>query len=861
MTRIVLLFSLALRLAAQSCTLTAAAGRTANAPAFPVAAARFTPNTNTPMAVLADGTLVFSWQDFVVRMDGPVLNAWSPAQQPPTGSSSYASIAALLPDANGNLIAASRQNTVRLLRPDGTSETLAGAGTDGFAGDGGPGAKALLKAPQALAWMPDGSLLIADTGNYRIRRLAPDGSIGTFAGLGGGDATIGNEGPATRARIGPPTSIAVAEDGSVFFFQDGRILRKITPDGIIHILGGDQAKWKPQEDNVPLAEAAFEEDSRLAFTPDRRLLVVDRLTVRVLGGDGRLHVLASLPAEGYYSRQIAVAPDGGLYYTHNSSIVRLDPGGSSAAVVSNNPKRSADGAPALTAPLGIMGLGIGPEGDPYLVDQFGPTMYRLRPDGILEKTALQPKDDPYPFVRLVFDAQGRMVYWRAGAFYRVERDGMVTLLAGGGKDTDPRYEGPGTGMEAYFSGGRFALAPDGSIYAGELRRGAVYRIAPDGVASVYWRPTQGGISENAGVLLSRDGSMLLMSGQLLRLQPPSDSQVLVPASINRSLLDFFEDGGIYFLTSQTFEYTAGLRRWSGSDLADLAAPFPRGQSGNTGFRNLLIPDAAGNAWVVSSYEGQLFRLSDYRACSAAVTPELNPVYSGDNSSVAAPGQPVTLSGINLGPMEKAVAQAEGGMIATSLAGMSVTVAGVPAPILSAQWNAIRFQVPYGLDLAALSGPGAYQARAETVVSSRGVSSAPISLYLVATNPRPLGMPANWDYYGFNTPTLRNAAGSLVTGANPVPRGGLFSVQFYGAGELDPARATGEMPAIPVRRAAGAVAAHYNGRYLETTWAGEVPGQPGLYQVNMVVPADLPPGMLRIVLLVGAGSATFDVPVN
>jgi len=101
----------------------------------------------------------------------------------------------------------------------------------------------------------------------------------------------------------------------------------------------------------------------------------------------------------------------------------------------------------------------------------------------------------------------------------------------------------------------------------------------------------------------------------------------------------------------------------------------------------------------------------------------------------------------------------------------------------------------------------------------------------------------------------------VTLSNPVPRGGLFSVQLYGAGELDPPRQTGERPAIPVRKAAASVAAHYDGHYLEAPWAGEVPGKPGLYQVNFIMDAQAPPGVVRITLLIGTSGVWIDVPVN
>jgi uncharacterized protein (TIGR03437 family) len=90
---------------------------------------------------------------------------------------------------------------------------------------------------------------------------------------------------------------------------------------------------------------------------------------------------------------------------------------------------------------------------------------------------------------------------------------------------------------------------------------------------------------------------------------------------------------------------------------------------------------------------------------------------------------------------------------------------------------------------------------------------------------------------------------------------LFSVCFYGVGELEPARATGEWPSFPVRRAAAQVAAFYQGLYFDVAWAGEVPDHPGLYQVNLVMDPTVPTGVVPITLLAGGAGVTVEVPVR
>src|ERR1700676_3714529 len=95
-------------------------------------------------------------------------------------------------DAKGDIYIAERDNHVirKIDMKTGIISTVAGTGTAGFGGDGGPGARAQLRQPHSLLFDRDGTLLICDIGNHRIRRLHLDtGVIETYAGTGEAAAT------------------------------------------------------------------------------------------------------------------------------------------------------------------------------------------------------------------------------------------------------------------------------------------------------------------------------------------------------------------------------------------------------------------------------------------------------------------------------------------------------------------------------------------------------------------------------------------------------------------------------------------------------------------------------------------------
>jgi sugar lactone lactonase YvrE len=140
-------------------------------------------------------------------------------------------------DTGGNLyVAEGTGNRVRRLAPGGMLSTFAGSGQAGYAGDGGPAASASLRSPVAVATDAAGNVYVSDTGNYRIRRVAPDGTISTFAGNGIAES---DSIYALNRSMGDVYGLAVDAAGNLWFADTTRSLAGcVLPDGTVAIVAG-----------------------------------------------------------------------------------------------------------------------------------------------------------------------------------------------------------------------------------------------------------------------------------------------------------------------------------------------------------------------------------------------------------------------------------------------------------------------------------------------------------------------------------------------------------------------------------------------------------------------------------------------
>jgi DNA-binding CsgD family transcriptional regulator/DNA-binding beta-propeller fold protein YncE len=226
----------------------------------------------TSVAVAPDGKTIFFANGVMVGridLDSTVHLVASDPMQEPVGL-------AFAPD--GSLyIADLAGNSIWVRTAAGVLSRFAGSGRYDFAGDGGPALDAALERPRGVAVDALGNVLIADTGNNRIRRvdLVSD-VITTIAGSSAIYGFAGDGGPADLARLSLPWGVSVGPDGDIYIADTGNDrIRRVTPAGrITSVVGGQGVLSGP---------------ARLAISASGDLYIVDM-------GDSRLEFVRGLAA-------------------------------------------------------------------------------------------------------------------------------------------------------------------------------------------------------------------------------------------------------------------------------------------------------------------------------------------------------------------------------------------------------------------------------------------------------------------------------------------------------------------------------------------------------------------------------------
>jgi len=275
----------------------------------------------------------------------------------------------------------------------GRISPYAGIGGSGFSGDGGPALFAELATPFGVAVDRVGRLLIADSSNQRVRRVAPGTfgpQISTVAG-NGADGTAGDGGPAVHAQLHFPGAVAAAPDGGFYIvsrLSEGNPnspVRKVTPSGVIERFAGTTVSGYGG-DHGPALTALMDHPVAVAADAAGNVYITEGFRVRKVDAHGIITTYAGGATEGFSGdggpaiaaklerpSAIAADPHGVVYVVTGHRVRKITPDGIIATVAGNGTATSTgDGGPAVHAglarPLSVAADGAG---DVYIGDATG----------------------------------------------------------------------------------------------------------------------------------------------------------------------------------------------------------------------------------------------------------------------------------------------------------------------------------------------------------------------------------------------------------------------------------------------------------------------------------------------------------
>lgn len=444
--------------------------------------------------------------------DACAATTWLATTRVGIGSDTRAGVAqptGVVFDAAGNVYIADT-GTHRVLRvsPDGVATVVAGTGRAGFSGDGGPATAASLSMPSAVAITLDGGLVIADSGNNRVRLINVDGTIHTIAG-DGTPAFDGDGGLAVDASLWSPVGISVGAAGELYVSDSyNQVVRKID-HGIISTIAGTPSTGGWAGDGGPATSALLYYPEGIALDSAGNLYIADlyNASIRRVATDGTISTFAgngsygsmgdggpATSAQLSYVIGVAVDTVGNVFIadSYNHKIRRVDINGTITTVAGTGTDGYAsDGLAAIDALLSVpVGVAASASGEICIADLGNGRVRRVDGDGIITTLAgARFGGDGAAATSATLDSTSGLAIDANGLLYiadtdnnrirRVDAQGVISTIAG----STPGFSGDaGPALAARIHGPRgLAFDPSGALVIADTLNHRVRRISPQGV--------------------------------------------------------------------------------------------------------------------------------------------------------------------------------------------------------------------------------------------------------------------------------------------------------------------------------------------------------------------------------------------
>jgi uncharacterized protein (TIGR03437 family) len=397
---------------------------------------------------------------------------------------------------------------------------------------------------------------------------------------------------------------------------------------------------------------------------------------------------------------------------------------------------------------------------------------------------------------------------------KISLSGVITTIAGSAGG----FLGDGNPATSAALNYPWSVAVDagGNVFIGDLYNMRIRKVSPSGIITTIAGSgtssvnsgdcglgTSATVGESVGVAVDAAGNVFLSSNLVIRKVSPSGIITTIAGNDAIFNLDgYVGDGGPAL--------SAGF--------------FPLG----------VTADAAGNIYIADGSNNAIRKLTQTSATSGLFVANA----ASNQPGAVAPGEIVVLLGCAIGPAQLAVATRNAaGFLDVQLSGASVSVNGIPAPIVYASATQTAAIVPYAIG----SGPAAIVATYQGVTSSQNVPVAAASPALFTLNAS-----------GAGQASAVNSDGSLNGPASPAKIGDFVVLFATGEGQTTPPGVDGKPASPPLPAPILPVSATIGGKAAQVLYAGGAPGETaGVMQLNLVVPDGIQPGVqVPIVIAVG-----------